>query len=79
VDYESKMEYTEGGDRYNQRCWRRGQVSLCRQVKFKIDIWEALLPETALMYVNELVDQYLVGDVVETASTWDQRYIKKAS
>jgi hypothetical protein len=79
VDYESKMEYTEGGDKHNQRCWRRGQVSLCRQVKFKIDIREALLPETALMYVNELVDQYLVGDIVGTASTWDQRYIKKTS
>jgi hypothetical protein len=48
-------------------------------VKFKIDIREALLPETALMYVNELVDQYLVGDIVGTASTWDQRYIKKTS
>jgi hypothetical protein len=69
VDYESKTEYTEGGDGHNQWCWRRGQVSLCRQVKFKIDIREALLPETALMYVNELVDQYLVGDVVGTAST----------
>jgi hypothetical protein len=48
-------------------------------VKFKIDIWEALLPETAVMYVNELADQYLVGDVVGTTSIWDQRYIKKAS
>jgi hypothetical protein len=35
-------------------------------VKFKIDIREALLPETALMYVNELVDEYLVGNVVGT-------------
>jgi hypothetical protein len=46
---------------------------------FKIDIWEALLPETALIYVNELTNHYLVGDVVGTASIWDQRYIKKAS
>jgi hypothetical protein len=46
---------------------------------FKIDIREALLPETALIYVNEPADQYLVGDIVETISIWDQRYIKKAS
>jgi hypothetical protein len=29
--------------------------------------------------VDESNDQYLVGDVVETASIWDQRYIKNAS
>jgi hypothetical protein len=46
---------------------------------FKIDIREALLPETALMYINEPADQYLVGDFVGIASIWDQRYIKKAS
>jgi hypothetical protein len=46
---------------------------------FKIEIREALLPETALMYVNEPADQYLVGDFVGIASIWDQRYIKKAS
>jgi hypothetical protein len=46
---------------------------------FKIDIREALLPETVLMYVNEPADQYLVGDIVGTISIWDQRYIKKAS
>jgi hypothetical protein len=46
---------------------------------FKIDIREALLPQTALMYVNEPADQYLVGDVVGTASIWDQRYIKKTT
>jgi hypothetical protein len=46
---------------------------------FKIDIREALLLETALMYVNEPADQYLVGDIVGTTSIWDQRYIKKAS
>jgi hypothetical protein len=46
---------------------------------FKIDIWEPLLPETALMYVKEPADQYLVGDIVGTTSIWNQRYIKKAS
>jgi hypothetical protein len=46
---------------------------------FKIEIREALLPETALMYINEPADQYLVGDFVGIASIWDQRYIKKAS
>jgi hypothetical protein len=45
----------------------------------EIDIREALLPETALMYVNEPADQYLVGDIVGIASIWDQRYIKKAT
>jgi hypothetical protein len=46
---------------------------------FKIDIREALLPETALMYVNEPADQYLVGNIVGTSSIWDQRYIKKTT
>jgi hypothetical protein len=46
---------------------------------FKIDIREALLPETALMYVNEPADQYLVGNIVGTTSIWDQRYIKKTT
>jgi hypothetical protein len=46
---------------------------------FKIDIREALLPKTTLMYVNEPADQYLVGNIVGTTSIWDQRYIKKAS
>jgi hypothetical protein len=43
---------------------------------FKVDVQEALLPETTLMQPNEDVDQHVVGDVVGTAIIWDQKHLK---
>jgi hypothetical protein len=43
---------------------------------FKVDVQEALLPDTALMHPNEDADQHVVGDVVGTAVIWDQKHIK---
>jgi hypothetical protein len=43
---------------------------------FKVDVEEALLPETALMHPNEDADQHVVGDVVGTVVIWDQKHIK---
>jgi hypothetical protein len=43
---------------------------------FKVDVQEALLPETTLMHPNDDADQHVVGDVVGTAVIWDQKHIK---
>jgi hypothetical protein len=43
---------------------------------FKVDVQEALLPETTLMQPNEDADQHVVGDVVGTTVIWDQKHLK---
>jgi hypothetical protein len=43
---------------------------------FKVDVQEALLPETTLMQPNEDADQHVVGDVVGIAVIWDQKHLK---
>jgi hypothetical protein len=43
---------------------------------FKVDVQEALLPETALMQPNEDANQHVVGDFVGTAVIWDQKHLK---
>jgi hypothetical protein len=43
---------------------------------FKVDVQEALLPETTLMHPNDDVDQHVVGDIVGTTVIWDQKHIK---
>jgi hypothetical protein len=43
---------------------------------FKVDVQEALLPETALMQPNEDVDQHVVGDIMGTVVIWDQKHLK---
>jgi hypothetical protein len=43
---------------------------------FKVDVREALQEETTLMCPNEDVDQAIVGDVVGTAASWDQKFMK---
>jgi hypothetical protein len=43
---------------------------------FKVDVQEALLPETTLMQPNEDADQHVVGDIVGTAVIWDQKHLK---
>jgi hypothetical protein len=43
---------------------------------FKVDVQEVLFPETTLLQPNEDVDQHVVGDVVGTVVTWDQKHLK---
>lgn len=45
---------------------------------FKVEMREALLPETAFMHPNEDADQHIVEDVVKIAIIWDQKHIKIA-
>jgi hypothetical protein len=42
----------------------------------KVDVQEALLPETTLMQPNEDADQHMVEDVIGTIVIWDQKHLK---
>ena len=43
---------------------------------FKVDMQEALLPETTLLQPNEDADQHMVGNVMETTVIWNQKHLK---
>ena len=43
---------------------------------FKVDVQEAFMPNVALIFPNDDVDQNKIGEIVNKNEIWNQKYVK---